>query len=222
MPTLHVHLDESGDWNFHRKGSKYYILAAAWTFDPKPLAQALTSLRYRLVKQGISIEGFHASPDKQATRDSVVQTLLVDKSWRFASVVMEKRRISPALRDPHKFYPKFASVLLRFILTGDRRASTSHLLVYADTLPIDTRAKRGGAIKAIKSVCSSRLRTGVAYHVFSHCHQSNPWIQVADYCCWGVQRKYESRDLRTYNLLASRLELPELLLTDAGDGHTYY
>jgi hypothetical protein len=80
VPTLHIHLDESGNWHFNPKGSKYYAFAVVWTYDPQPLAIALTALRFRLVKQGLSIDGFHASPDKQSTRDAVVNTMLQDHS----------------------------------------------------------------------------------------------------------------------------------------------
>lgn len=222
MPTLHIHLDESGDWNFNPRGSKYYVITAAWTFEPRQLANTLTKLRYGFVKQGLSIEGFHAAPDKQATRNAVVAAMLADDSWSFAAVVMEKRKINPVLRDPHKFYPKFAGALLRFVLSGSRLRGASHALVYADTLPMDTNAKREGTLKAIRSVCSDRLPSGVDYHVYSHCHQSNAWIQAADYCSWSIQRKWERADTLTYQVLAPRMQATELVITDGGDGTAYY
>ncbi len=222
MPTLHIHFDESGDWNWHPRGSKYFIIAATWTLDPRPLALKLTTLRYNLIKQGLSIEGFHAAPDKQATRDAVTATMLSDNSWHFGAVVMEKRKVNPSLRPPQRFYPKVAGTLLKFILSGSRAASASHVLIYTDTLPMNTRAKCEGTLKAIRSVCTTRLPTGIGYHVFSHCHQSNPWIQATDYCCWSVQRKWERADTRTYDTLTPRMLASELVITARGDQHTYY
>lgn len=221
MPTLHVHLDEAGNWAFSPKGSAYYILTAAWTFDPQPLAAALTDLRFQFIKQGLGIEGFHAAPDRQITRDAVVQTMLANAGWRFGAVVMEKRKINPSLYPPHRFYPTFAGALLRFVLSGPRAANTSSVLVYADTLPMDTRAKQEGVLKAIKTACKDRLPSTPS-HSFSHCHESNPWIQVADYCCWSVQRKWEKKDTRTYDLLRPKLQAAELVITDNGNGITYY
>ena len=38
VATLHIALDEAGNLNFSPRGSKYYVFAAAWTYDPAPLA----------------------------------------------------------------------------------------------------------------------------------------------------------------------------------------
>ncbi len=35
-------------------------------------------------------------------------------TWRYASIVLETRYINPSIRDPLDFYPKFASMMLRF------------------------------------------------------------------------------------------------------------
>lgn len=221
MATLHVHLDESGDWNFNPKGSRYFVLTAAWTYDPLPLAQALTALRFGLVKDGHSIDGFHASPDRQVVRDAVVQTLVSHSGWRFASVVIEKCKVNPILYAPPRFYPTFASALLRFIL---RRPAMqrSRVLVYADTLPMDTRAKKEGVLKALKTTCSAELPAGCHHYVNSHRLESNCWLQVADYCCWAVMKKWQTGDVRTYDELKPRMPSPELEITARGDGTVYY
>jgi len=222
VPTLHVHLDESGDWVFGPKGTKHFILAAAWTYDPQPLAHALTALRFQLVSQGINIESFHASPDKQATRNLVVQTIIVPANWRFASVVMEKRKINPALYAPERFYPTFAGALLRFVLRGFLQPQTSKVLVYADTIPMDTNRKREGVLKALKTTCAQELPGSTVQYAYSHCRESNKWLQIADYCCWAIARKWEQGDSRTYNQLAPRLAKTELDITALGDGTVYY
>jgi len=221
VSTLHIHLDESGNWEFSPKGSRFYSFAVAWTYDPQPLASALTTLRYGLVKQGHNIDGFHASPDQQATRDAVVRTLLGYSAWSFAAVVLEKCKVNPALREPQKFYPRFAGTLLKFVLRGRIRRGTSRVLFFADTLPLDTKAKREGVLKAIKTTSAAEIPT-VEHHVFSHRSESNKWIQVADYCCWSVHRKWESGDTRTYDSLRPRLAATELNVTDGGDQTTYY
>lgn len=202
-------------------GSKYFIISAAWTYDPKPLSHALTTLRYSLVRQGKNIELFHACEDKQATRNLVVGTLLAHTGWNFAAVVMEKRKVNPVLREPGQFYPQFTGVLLKFILRGSIGRGASNVLVYADTMPMTVR-KREGAIKAMKTRCAMDLQAGVGHHVFSHASASNPWLQVVDYCCWGLSRKYERGDTRTYDSLRPRLQATELVITASGDQKTYY
>lgn len=222
MPTLHIHLDESGNWSFNPKGSKYFVFALAWTYDPQPLAQALTSLRFQYIRQGHSIESFHASPDKQSTRDRVVQAMVAQPGRNFAAIVLEKRKVNPVLREPDHFYPKFAGTLLKFVLKGRVRPGTDRVLVFADTIPMDTRAKREGVLKAMKMTCASVLHPGIEHHVFSHRRESNKWLQVADYCCWSVAKKWEGGDARTYEQLRTRLTVSELVITDRGDQRVYY
>jgi hypothetical protein len=221
MPTLHVHLDESGNWEFSRKGSRYFVLAIAWTFEPRPLARTLTDLRFRLLRTGLNIDSFHAAPDKQATRDLVVKTMLADDSWNFAAVVMEKRKINPSIYEPQRFYPEFAGALLRFVLRGRAGRRADRVLIYADTIPMDSNKKREAVLKAMKTTCVACKGT-TEYHVFSHRRESNPWLQAVDYCCWAVARKWENGDTRTYDQLRPRLGASELEITGRGDGTTYY
>lgn len=221
MPTLHIHLDEAGNWHFTPRGSKHFILAIAWTFEPEPLAHALTGLRFSMLAEGTNLECFHASPDRQTTRDRVVRTMLADQRWNYAAVVVEKRKINPVLREPHRFYPKFASILLKFVLRGRVGRDATKLLIYADRLPIDTKDRREAVLKAMKTTCAE-CKPGVEHHVFSHPTESNKWLQVVDYCCWAVWKKWEFGDTRTYDQLHPRLQAPELNVTSGGDQTTYY
>ena len=86
---------------------------------------------------------------------------------------------------------------------------------------MDTNAKREGVVKALKTTCAAELGTR-PYHINSHRLESNSWLQVVDYCCWSVQRKWERADTRTYDQLRPRLALTELEITERGDGTTYY
>jgi hypothetical protein len=219
LTTLHVHLDESGDFHFTPRGSKWYVFAVAWTYVPAPLANELTALRFGLVKAGEDLDAFHACEDAQNTRNLVVSAMARYNTWNFASLVIEKRKVNPSVRDEHDFYPKFASMLLRFVFRGRVRRGTSRVLVYTDTLPM-TKHRR--AVEAtIKVACRSDLG-GTPFQSLHHKRQSNNWIQVADYCSWSVFRKWEGGDLRTYDQLRLRLATAELNVMARGDGTVYY
>ena len=127
MPTLHLHLDESGNFSFKPTGTKYYVFTAAWTYDPAPLAQDLMALRFGLLKQGHDLHRFHATTDRQVNRDAVVRVLSTHDNWRFAAVVIEKSKVYPDLREPHRFYPQFAGSH-RHVAEG-----TDRVLVFTDT-----------------------------------------------------------------------------------------
>lgn len=218
MPTLHIHLDESGNFTFSPKGTKYYIFAVAWTFNPQALATSLINLRFKLLKQGHDLPFFHAAPDRQVNRDAVISTITAHDDWKWVAVVIEKSKVNPTLREPHKFYPKFAAIPLRFVLRG-RRDSSSKVMVYTDKLPV--KKHRESVEKTIKAVCRYELPSGVPFCIYHHPSMSNTWLQIADYCAWALARKWEIKDERTYSTLKENLEREELDALRGGDCHYY-
>ncbi len=223
MRTLHIHLDESGDLNFSPAGSRYFIFTVAWTYDPAPLANELNCLRFSLIKAGHGerLSSFHAREDAGPRRETVIPLLLKHANWNFASIVVDKPRVNPSIYDQEEFYPKFASMVLRFVFRGRMHRNTPCVLIYTDTLPITGKKARAAEL-AIKSACRSSLSKGISFHVLHHRRESNAWIQVADYCCWSVCRKWEHRDDATYERLKIRLAAIELDPMARGDGTIYY
>lgn len=218
MPTLHIALDESGDLTFSRRGSKYFIFAVAWTFNPRPLAHDLADLRFGLLKQGHDLDSFHATTDRQPNRDAVVTKLLAHNQWFYAGLVVEKSKVNPVLYDEKRFYPQFAGYLLRFVFRG-RLAGASRVLAFTDTIPIQRHRRAVEA--AFKQFCRTELPARTPFEIYHHPRQSNCWIQAVDYCCWGMFRKWEGGDDRTYVQLLRRLATPELEVTRPGTT-TYY
>lgn len=141
-------------------------------------------------------------------RDAVVEVLSRHENWNFAAVAVEKAKVYPELHEPHRFYPQFASSVLKYVLRRHLRPGTGNVLVFTDTLPV--KAKREAAEKAIKTACRSELQEHVRFDSYHHPCASNCWIQAADYCSWAVFRKWEHGDTRTYELLRARLAEPEL------------
>ena len=56
---------------------------------------------------------------------------------------------------------------------------------------------------------------------FMPCH-ADPCLQVADYCAWAIQRKWESnsKDIRSYNIIKDRIKY-EYDLWAKGDKEHY-
>lgn len=208
MPTLHIYLDESGDFDFSPTGTKYYIFSVAWTFEPKPLADSLTSLRFQLLKQGYDIQGFHATADEEKNRNSVVSTLLAHNGWKFTTVLIEKAKVYPPNRKPNLFYAKYATMPLKFVLKGQVRPDTTTCMIITDSIPVNKHKK--SVEKAIKKSCRSELPPTIRFHCYHHSSASNKWLQVVDYCCWAMRRKWEKGDNRTYDRLRPKLAKREL------------
>ncbi len=217
VPTLHIHLDESGDLYFTPKGKKFYIFAAAWTFDPSQLANQLINLRVALLKDGHDLPKFHATTDKQVNRNAVTSLLAAQNRWHWVAIVIEKSKVHPSIREPHQFYPQFLAMPLKFILKG-RLRDASKVIIYTDTIPVHHCE---AVKKAIKSSCRAALPQSIPFHCYHHPSASNKWLQVADYCAWAVARKWESGDPRTYDVLKHHLAVPELEVFHSGMTHYY-
>jgi len=218
LPTLHIHLDESGDFNFSSSGSRFYTFAVAWTLEPAQLAQAVTRLRFSLTKAGHNIESFHAAEDRQHHRNLFVQTIIRFDDWRFAALVIEKAKVNPSIRAPERFYPQFLASMLRFVFRGSIGTRASSLIAFTDALPV--KRNRESVVKAIKESCRNELGK-IPFEIFHHRRESNAWIQVADYCTWAVFRKWEKGETRTYDQIVARLQAPELDCLRLGDIRYY-
>jgi hypothetical protein len=62
---------------------------------------------------------------------------------------------------------------------------------------------------AIKSSCQREL-PDIPFHVLNHRRESNASLQVADYCCWSVCRKWEHGNTNAYHRLKVRLAATEI------------
>lgn len=82
------------------------------------------------------------------------------------------------------------------------------MLIFTDSLPMERH--KDGVEKAIKTACRADLDSSIRFESYHHKKESNAWIQATDYCAWGVFRKWEQKDSRTYDQLRPRLAVPEL------------
>lgn len=73
--TLFLFIDESGNFDFSHKGTKYFVLSCLSTFYPIDEREKLIKLRYDLLSSGINQEYFHATEDAQSTRDQVFKLI---------------------------------------------------------------------------------------------------------------------------------------------------
>ena len=63
---LYLFIDEAGDLNFSRTGTKYFTLTAVTRTRPFEWENQVASLKYDLIEFGLDIEYFHASEDRQS------------------------------------------------------------------------------------------------------------------------------------------------------------
>jgi hypothetical protein len=214
-----VFLDEGGNLDFSRSGTRFFTISSVTRTRPFGGHARLAELKYELIESGIDIEYFHASEDRQAVRDKVFAVIHDElDSLRIDSLVVEKRKTPPDVRQEEHFYPQMVGLLLRHVLGHMPDASYSEIVVLTDALPLERR--RRAMEKAVKEALALRLPRDMRYRVLHHASKSNLELQVADYCNWAVFRKWERGDLRSYAVVSQAV----LSETDVyhGDETAYY
>lgn len=165
------------------------------------IAEDLTALRREFAWNGLHLDQFHATEDKQRVRDRVFE-IIADHDLRFDATVYEKRKARPyTYADPLYFY-KLAWYLHFKHVAPEIADAKDELLVVASSLQIKRkRTTTKAAIHQAVTEVVNQVSPTVSCHCAFSPAQTDPCLQVADYMTWAVQRKHESGDPRSYDLI---------------------
>ena len=200
MARKYVFVDEAGDFAFTASGSKYFILTSV-TLEACTAGDELLELRRNLVWEGIEIaDAFHATTDVQAVRDRVF-TLLSRHDFRVDATVFEKRRTPSHLRSEEALYELAWYLHMRHVAPQVAARDDELMVVGAS---FSTRARRKALGHAVAGVVRRTATCAVARTAYWPA-ASDPCLQIADYCCWAIQRKWERNDARSYVLIAGKI-----------------
>ena len=199
---LYLFLDEAGNLDFSRTGTRYFLLGCITKVRPFHAYQEMTELKYDMIEEGLQLEYFHAAEDRQATRNRVFDIIQRHlPGVRVDALLVEKCKTSPALQVEERFYAHMLGQLLRFILGQHQLEEYAEVIVFTDRIPV--QRKRGAVEKAAKQTLAGLLPAGTRYRVLHHDSKSNFDLQIADYCTWAIYRKWALADARSFDVIAS-------------------
>jgi hypothetical protein len=199
---LYIFLDEAGNLDFSRGGTKYFLLGALTKERPFQAYRELTELKYDLVEIGTELEYFHASENAQPVRNRVFEIIRKNlEGTRLDALIVEKEHTTPILQEEERFYPKVLGSLLHHILQEHDLNLFDEVIVYTDEIPV--RRKRDAIEKAVKMTLSEMLPKSAKYRILHHSSKSNMDLQIVDYCTWAIYRKWDRSDPRSYELIRS-------------------
>lgn len=198
--VLYVFLDEGGNLDFSPTGTRYFTLTLVTKERPFNAFQSLVNLRYDFIEEGLDIEYFHATEDRQAVRNKVFRTITEELSEvTIDCMVVEKAKTIPPLQVAERFYPHMLGRLLKYVLERSLSKRHREVVIFTDRIPVKRKLK--ATEKAIKTTLKAMLPNSAAYRVYHHASMSNVYLQVADYCNWAILRKWTRNDLRSYRLI---------------------
>lgn len=220
MTDRYVFADEAGCFTFEKRQniSRYFILATV-TMSDCEIGGALQTLRRELIWEGAEVpDYFHACEDKQLIRDRVFATMLKYK-FKVQATILEKSKAQPHVRASKARFYKYPWFYHFKHGISKHVPDDTKLLVTAAS--VGNRKEKLSFCNALHDVMAQTLTKGdwaVDFRPAStdHC------LQVADYCAWAIQRKWESggKDTRSFDLIKDRISY-EYDLWKGGTKHYY-
>jgi hypothetical protein len=206
--TLYLFLDESGNYDFSPRGTKYLCFTCVSTTSPHLYITDLYDLKHKLIRENSiyftgDYEYFHASEDKQVVRDEVYGLLKPCAHFSVDTVLVEKRKANPTIQEISVLYPKVYEVLIGYVLKQHSMASFSDLIIVIDALA--TNKKRKTTEKALKKSIVDLIQPRKPCKILHHQSKSHMYLQVTDYCSWAVYVKWERQELRPYNMIRDKV-----------------
>lgn len=190
--------DESGDFTFRNTpGASRYFLIATVTMSDCSVGDELQELQRELAWQGVVIESFHATQDKNAIRNRVYD-LIAKSTVRIDATALDKRKTEPHIAARPWYFYKLATYLHFKYVVPRVATRADDLMVVASSLSM--KKKKDALHQAVRDVVYQVSPT----HRFVTAFLSNatdPCLQLADYAAWAVRRKLEANDLHWYNLI---------------------
>lgn len=217
----YIFADEAGDFEFARKQnvSKYFI-ACAVSMESCDIGVDLLNLRRDMLWEDMPVkEYFHACEDKQSVRDRVFE-LLGKHDFKVYAQIMEKSKAQAQIRESqHRFYQHAWLYLFKYAAPKIVAGSAPDLMV--TTASIGTKKGQAVFSEAVKDVLSQTMKVRTKSWKTAFCPAaSDPCLQIADYCTWAIQRKWERGDTRSYDLIKSKI-VYEYDLWARGEKHFY-
>jgi hypothetical protein len=200
MAQRYLFADESGNFDFTEKGSRFFILATV-SMDCA-VGDGLLALRRELAWKGIGLDNdLHASEAPQRIRDQVF-AFVQNADIRVDSTILEKRKAYPGIRPTEeRFYQTAWYRHMRFV-AGLVTSSDDELMVVSAS--IGTKKKKAAFHLAVTEAV--KQSTASSHRVACWGAATDPCLQVADYCAWAIQRKWEIGDPRSYNLIRKKIK----------------
>ena len=203
MSRSYVFSDEAGCFSFARnqRASKYFLVCTV-AMESCAIGDKLQALRRDMVWRGLPVgEQFHATEDKQDVRDEVYN-LLADSDLRVDVTILQKSKAQPQTRADKETFYKYAWYF-HFKHVGPKiLRNKTEVQITAAALG----TKRGQAVYT--SAVNDVLNQTVQRQQWRTCFPrsvADPCLQVADYCAWAIQRKWERNDHRSYDLISPKI-----------------
>ena len=203
MKRAYIFGDEAGNYDFSGgQGASKYLIIGTNALENPEIGEALLRLRRDLAWEGLALEtSFHATEDTQAVRNKVFDVIR-NADFRFDATILDKSKTQVQLqRDWERFYKTAWFLHFKYVCPQVVSSEDEFILTAA---AIGTSRRRKALRLSIEDVVQ-QVSPSTKWRVAFWASESDPCLQIADYCVWAIQRKYEHGDDRSYQHIRSKL-----------------
>ncbi len=212
--VLYLFIDESGNFDFSTRGTKYFVLSCLATFEPVTQRDEFLSLRYKLLDRGMNQEYFHATEDAQAVRDGMFAILTrLKNTFEIHSIIAQKNKANPTLyfeeHQKHgrlirrnigaRFYEVVCRTLLQYVFNRPAFKDAARIVVVLGA--VFTSDKQSLVLRTLKRYLKEQCPIK-SFEIYFHQAKADINCQIADYCGWAIAIRWEREEIRPYKLIA--------------------
>jgi len=200
----------------NNRASRYFLVCTILLEDCS-IGDGLLALRRDMVWRGLPVrECFHATEDKNEVRKEVYD-YIAKHDFRVDVTLLEKSKAQPQTRVSQDAFYKYAwyyhlKHLAPTLLKGKTEA-------YITAAALGTHKGQAVYTAAVNDVLQQTIQRQ-QWATFFPRAVAEPCLQVADYCAWAVQRKWERGDASWFNLIQEKV-VTEYDLWRLGKTHYY-
>lgn len=203
----YIFMDESGDLGFDStksKTSKYFVITFLFTQEKKPLEKVIKKVFSSFSKTELKHHSgtLHCYKEKPATRQKVLQSLAA-KDVSVITILLNKSKVYTRLHDEkHFLYNYVTNILLDRICTKK-------------IIPLDGPVRLVAAKRETNRFLNENFKDYLCVQARDNhkvqlevdiCHPSGEKsLQLVDFACWAVFRKYEHGDDTYYALIKEKI-----------------
>jgi hypothetical protein len=198
--NIYVFIDESGDFNFKENGSKYFLVSAMTITDTASLSSSLNNLKYDLLSESNNkssdFEYFHATEDRQITRNKVFDILEKSKNIKTFYSYCKKNELPLTLKNKSTLYSALWSNIIIDILLSYKKTNLKKVIMVCDK--VLTKKEIDIFFSKVKPILKN---SKLDYNIYFHRTMSDMHCQAADYFSWAKFISLERSENRSLDII---------------------
>ncbi|MFH0816569.1 MAG: DUF3800 domain-containing protein [Methanobacteriota archaeon] len=207
--ALHVFVDESGDLGFSEKSTKYIVMGAMATHEPLKVARIVRRVRERhLCKHRRYVPELKFSESSDTVKAALLK-MLAEHEGEMWYVYLQKRDIPRLSKYPEKhMYNTLATEICKHIVKLPERK----IIVKLDKAleKKDRERLKSHILEDMENTLLKLGRLSIDLQIEWVYSESEPCIQLVDFVCGAVFRKYEYGDSLYFDLIKHKVTQIEI------------